>query len=172
MINQAKILMFLKGEWSALSLFDKFQLCLGCAGLCWGAWAISPELETLREIRDRLGPAVQAADIVYVSKASRDGEDIAIQLQKARSENPLEYELWMCAGDGGKDLIFFGSGHFGREENSLTLRNTISENPSQVLLKVNADDQAYARFEEWDVFRSVKETETRILQGDVNCGEI
>jgi hypothetical protein len=119
-----------------------------------------------------MGPAIRTEDVVYVRRAARDGEAIAIELQKARTEEPLGYEVWMCGGEGGRDLIFFGSGRFGREENSVTLRNVLPENPSQVLLKVASADQVYARHEEWDLYRSIKETDTKILLGDVQCGEI
>ncbi|MBB3017441.1 hypothetical protein FHR70_000481 [Microvirga lupini] len=168
----ASLIKTARGDWSQLSIFDKCSMGITCVSTCLGLYAISPELEVLQQIRDRLAPPIRKEDVVYVRRAARDGEAVAIELQKTRTDEPVSYEVWMCSGEGGRELIFFGSGRFGREENSVTLRNVLSENPSQVLLKVADADRVYARHEEWDLYRSVKETDTKILHGDVQCGEI
>lgn len=161
-----------RGEWANLSLLDKWEIGVkicGAAGII--TVAASPELEILTEIRNRLGPEVQKFDTVYVSKAAREGDAIAINLRKVRTEEPLQYQLWMCAGQENRQMIFFGEGFLGREEAENTLRVSIADTPSQLLLKISGSDLEYVRHEEWDLYRAVKESDTRVIQGDVNCGE-
>ncbi|MNT96440.1 hypothetical protein D3C72_2385260 [compost metagenome] len=78
----------------------------------------------------------------------------------------------MCTGQESREMVFFGEGFFGREEAGSTLRVSIPDTPSQLLLKVTANDLKYVRYEEWDLYRETKEAETKVIQGDVNCGEV
>jgi hypothetical protein len=163
----------IRGEWASMSLFDKWEAGTKiCGALGIVTIAMSPELEILTEIKNRLGPEVKKFDTVYVSKAARDGEAIAINLKKVRTEEPLQYQLWMCAGQNNRQMVFFGEGFLGREEADNTLRVSIADTPSQVLLKVTGNEIEYARYENWDLYRSVKESDTTVVQGDVNCGEV
>ncbi len=164
---------FLKGEWSSMSLLDKWDAGARiCGVLGIGAIAMSPELEVLTEIRNRLGPEVHKFDAIYVSKVAREGDVIEIDLRKVRTEDTLQYQLWMCAGQENRNMVFFGEGFMGREEANNTLSVSIPDTPSQVLLKVTAGDLEYVRQEEWDLNRSVKESDTKVIQGDANCGEV
>ncbi len=164
---------FLKGEWSSMSLLDKWDVGARiCGALGIVTVAMSPELEVLTEIRNRLGPEVQKFDAIYVSKATREGDAIAINLKKVRTANTLQYQLWMCAGQENRNMVFFGEGFMGREETDNTLRVSLADTPSHVLLKVTAGDLEYVRHEEWDLYRSVKESDTKVIQGDANCGEV
>ncbi len=162
-----------KGEWSSMSLLDKWdagaRIC-GAVGIV--TVAMSPELEVLTEIKNRLGPEVKEFDTLYVSRATREGEAIAINLKKVRTEKSLQYQLWMCGGQENRNMVFFGEGFMGREEAENTLRVPIPDTPSQVLLKVTAGNLSYVRHEEWDLYRSVKESDTKVIEGDANCGEV
>lgn len=161
----------LKGEWSSMSLVDKWDVGARIFGAL-GIIAMSSELEVLTEIRNRLGPEVQKFDAIYVSKATREGDAIAINLRKVRTADTLQYQLWMCGGQENRNMVFLGEGFMGREETDNTLRVSIADTPSHVLLKVSAGDLEYVRHEEWDLYRSVKESDTKIIQGDANCGEV
>lgn len=171
MLTRAKMMSLLKGEWAALSLFDKGQLVLMVCGLGWGAYAISPELAALQDISARLGPKVESTDTVFVGQAGRDAQAIYIELQKVRSEDQLQYEVWMCSGEGNATMTFFGSGHLGKEENSVRLVAHTDDNPSELLVNLDDGKTSYTRREMWDLYRGMKQSSTEIIPGTVLCGE-
>ena len=166
----------LRGEWATLNLKDKLELggtvCGPLLGMLGLTYAASTELDVLLDIQRRMSPAVEQYDTVYVSKAKRDGEVVAIDLKKVRTEHPMEYQVWMCGGTQNREMIFFGEGHLGREEAENTFRVAIDETPSSILLKVASEGREYVRHEEWDLNRSIKESETTVVEGNANCGEV
>jgi hypothetical protein len=171
MLTRAKIMSALKGEWAALNLFDKSQLVLMVGGLGWGAYAVAPELALLQDIAARLGPKVEVADVVYVSRASHDGQAISIELQKVRTENQLQYDVWMCDGEGGKKMTYFGSGHMGTEENTVRLTAHTPDAPREVIVNFHDGRNAYTRRENWDLYQGVKASATVVVPGTIQCGE-
>nr|CAD6423690.1 hypothetical protein REQ54_02527 [Rhizobium sp. Q54] len=171
-LNRQRLLAACKGQLSTLSFMDKIQLGGAVLGVLGFSWFASPEVELLTEIKNRLGPAIEQFDAVYVSKAVRKEGQLALNLKKVRTEQPLEYQLWMCGGAEGRSMIFFGEGFLGKEESENTLWVHHQETNSQVFLKVSSGGDDYVRIEEWDLTRSIKESDTRIVKGDVHCGEV
>jgi hypothetical protein len=172
MLTRAKMMSALKGEWATLNLFDKSQLVLLAGGLGWGAYAVAPEIALLQDIAARLGPKVEVVDVVYVSQAGHDGQSISIELQKVRTETQLQYDVWMCGGEDGKLITYFGSGHMGTEEKSVRLTAPSTDAPSEVIVHFNDGRNAYSRRENWDLYRGVKESATVVVPGTVQCGEV
>lgn len=169
---KSKIAALLKGEWRKIGILDLAQLSIATGGIVAGIFFISPELAALMEIRDRLDPALELEDRVFVKRIQLSGETTELELSKLRTGEQLTYAVWLCGGAGLQRMSYFGSGVLGLEESTVALSTKAAEGLNVALLQISAGTVEFTKIERWDVRRAVRESATVRMDGTLACDEV
>lgn len=169
---KTRVAALFRGEWSKIGILDLAQLTLAVGGICAGIFFVSPELAALLDIRDRLDPALELEDRMYVKRVGANGSRLEVELAKLVTRQDVTYQAWVCGGAGLARMSFVGSGVLGPQEDTVSLSSALADGVNVALLQFTTESAQFTKVERWDVRRAVRESPTLRLRGIHSCDEI